>query len=139
MMGANRLTVNNDQPLIIKCFKNELLKYLKKSILINFNNTTRLKKTVIALAIKIPKKAFSKSLSYVNARANAITKLARSNNSAVGSTLYITLSPCRECAKLIHQAGISRLVYRNEYKDAQGLEFLRQAGVELVRLEQPAA
>ena len=75
----------------------------------------------------------------LHAEANAITKLAPSNNSAVGSTLYITLSPCRECAKLIHQAGISRLVYRNEYKDAQGLEFLQQAGVDLVHLEQPRA
>ena len=72
----------------------------------------------------------------LHAEANAITKLARSNNSAVGATLYITMSPCRECAKLIHQAGISRVVYRDEYKDPQGLEFLKQAGVELVHLEQ---
>ena len=72
----------------------------------------------------------------LHAEANAITKLARSNNSAVGATLYITMSPCRECAKLIHQAGISRVVYRDEYKDPQGLEFLKQAGVELVNLEQ---
>jgi dCMP deaminase len=72
----------------------------------------------------------------LHAEANAITKLARSNNSAVGATLYITMSPCRECAKLIHQAGISRVVYRDEYKDLQGLEFLKQAGVELVHLEQ---
>jgi dCMP deaminase len=75
----------------------------------------------------------------LHAEANAITKLARSNNSAADATLYITLSPCRECAKLIHQAGISRLVYRNEYKDIQGLTFLKQAGVELVHLEQPGA
>ena len=61
----------------------------------------------------------------LHAEANAITKLARSNNSAADATLYITLSPCRECAKLIHQAGISRLVYRNEYKDVQGLTFLK--------------
>ena len=72
----------------------------------------------------------------LHAEANAITKLARSNNSAVGATLYITMSPCRECAKLIHQAAISRVVYRDEYKDPQGLEFLKQAGVELVHLEQ---
>ena len=72
----------------------------------------------------------------LHAEANAITKLARSNNSAVGATLYITMSPCRECSKLIHQAGISRVVYRDEYKDPQGLEFLKQAGVELVHLEQ---
>ena len=75
----------------------------------------------------------------LHAEANAITKLARSNNSAADATLYITLSPCRECAKLIHQAGISRLVYRNEYKDIQGLTFLKQAGVELVHREQPGA
>lgn len=73
----------------------------------------------------------------LHAEANAITKLARSNNSAEGATLYITMSPCRECSKLIHQAGIKRLVYRDEYKDPQGLEFLRQAGVDLVHLEQP--
>jgi len=72
----------------------------------------------------------------LHAEANAITKLARSNNSSVGATLYITMSPCRECAKLIHQAGISRVVYRDAYKDPQGLEFLKQAGVELVHLEQ---
>ena len=72
----------------------------------------------------------------LHAEANAITKLARSNNSAVGATLYITMSPCRECSKLIHQAGISRVVYRDEYKDPQGLNFLKQAGVELVHLEQ---
>lgn len=71
----------------------------------------------------------------LHAEANAITKLARSNNSATGATLYITLSPCRECAKLIHQAGISRLVYRDEYKDSQGLDFLRTAGIELVQLK----
>jgi len=72
----------------------------------------------------------------LHAEANAITKLARSNNSSVGATLYITMSPCRECSKLIHQAGISRVVYRDEYKDPQGLDFLRSAGVELVHLEQ---
>lgn len=74
----------------------------------------------------------------LHAEANAITKLARSNNSASGATLYITLSPCRDCAKLIHQAGISRLVYRDEYKDSQGLDFLRAAGVEMVQLKQNA-
>jgi len=72
----------------------------------------------------------------LHAEANAITKLARSNNSSVGATLYITMSPCRECSKLIHQVGISRVVYRDEYKDPQGLDFLRSAGVELVHLEQ---
>ena len=71
----------------------------------------------------------------LHAEANAITKLARSNNASVGATLYITLSPCRECAKLIHQAGIKRVVYRHAYKDASGLVFLEAAGVEVVQLE----
>ena len=70
----------------------------------------------------------------LHAEANAITKLAKSNNSAQGATLYITLSPCRECAKLIHQAGIVRVVYADAYKDASGLTFLNQAGVEIVHL-----
>jgi dCMP deaminase len=59
----------------------------------------------------------------LHAEANAITKLARSNNSAEGSTLYITLSPCRECAKLILQAGIKRVVYKSAYKDTSGVDF----------------
>ena len=71
----------------------------------------------------------------LHAEANAITKLARSNNSAQGATLYITLSPCRDCAKLIYQAGISRVVYKRAYKDADGLKFLETAGVEIASLE----
>jgi len=71
----------------------------------------------------------------LHAEANAITKLAKSNNSAAGATLYITLSPCRECAKLIHQAGIVRVVYADAYKDTSGLDFLNLAGVEIVHLE----
>ena len=70
----------------------------------------------------------------LHAEANAITKLAKSNNSAQGATLYITLSPCRDCAKLIHQAGIVRVVYAYAYKDRSGLDFLNQAGVEIVHL-----
>ena len=70
----------------------------------------------------------------LHAEANAITKLAKSNNSAQGATLYITLSPCRECAKLIHQAGIIRVVYADAYKDPSGLTFLNQAGVQTVHL-----
>ena len=70
----------------------------------------------------------------LHAEANAITKLARSNNASVGATLYITLSPCRECTKLIHQAGIKRVVYRDAYKDVSGLAFLESAGVEVVHL-----
>lgn len=72
----------------------------------------------------------------LHAEANAITKLARSTHTAKDATLYITLSPCRDCAKLIHQAGIRRVVYLDAYKDDSGLGFLNQAGVEIVRYSQ---
>ena len=65
----------------------------------------------------------------LHAEANAILKVASSTQSCKGSTLYLTLSPCRECSKLIHQAGIIRLVYLNEYKDRTGIDFLKNAGV----------
>jgi len=71
----------------------------------------------------------------LHAEANAITKLARSTNNAVNATLYLTLSPCRECSKLVHQAGIKRVVYADEYKDTSGLDFLREAGIELLHLK----
>lgn len=70
----------------------------------------------------------------LHAEANAISKLAMSTQSAVGATLYITLSPCRECSKLIHQSGIIRVVYQEAYKDGSGLQFLDRAGVELTHL-----
>lgn len=70
----------------------------------------------------------------LHAEANAILKMARSTNSSDGATLYLTLSPCRECSKLVHQAGIKRLVYLQRYKDISGLEFLEKAGVELVQI-----
>lgn len=70
----------------------------------------------------------------LHAEANAITKVARSNNSAVNATLYITLSPCRECAKLILQVGIKRVVYALGYKDESGVSFLREAGIEVAQL-----
>jgi dCMP deaminase len=70
----------------------------------------------------------------LHAEANAILKVASSTQSCKGSTLYITLSPCKECSKLIHQAGIKRVVYANEYKDNTGLKFLTKAGVELMHL-----
>ena len=70
----------------------------------------------------------------LHAEANAILKLARSNNSAVGATLYITLSPCRDCSKLIHQAGIVRVVYEKKYKDTSGLDFLRSANVQVEQI-----
>jgi dCMP deaminase len=67
----------------------------------------------------------------LHAEANAILKVASSTQSAKNSTLYITLSPCTECSKLIHQAGIKRVVYAKDYRDISGLEFLKKAGVEL--------
>lgn len=70
----------------------------------------------------------------LHAEANAILKVAASTQSCKDSTLYITLSPCKECSKLIHQSGIKRVVYANAYKDETGLEFLKKAGVELTHL-----
>jgi dCMP deaminase len=71
----------------------------------------------------------------LHAEANAILKVARSTQSCHDATLYITLSPCKECSKLIHQSGIKRVVYSNGYKDDSGLEFLIKAGVEVIHLE----
>ena len=71
----------------------------------------------------------------LHAEANAILKVANSTNSCDGATLYLTLSPCKECAKLIHQSGIKRLVYIKKYKDDTGLIFLNKAGVELSLIE----
>lgn len=65
----------------------------------------------------------------LHAEANAILKVASSTQSCNGATLYVTLSPCRECSKLIHQSGISRVVYSEAYKDLSGVEFLQKAGV----------
>ena len=70
----------------------------------------------------------------LHAEANAILKVAKSTNSCEGATLYLTLSPCKDCAKLIHQSGIKRLVYIKEYKDSSGLNFLKKAGVELTQI-----
>jgi len=67
----------------------------------------------------------------LHAEANAILKVARSTQSCNGATLYVTLSPCRECSKLIHQSGISRVVYSVAYKDLSGVEFLKKAGVKV--------
>lgn len=73
------------------------------------------------------------TLPYVlHAEANAITKVARSNNSSAGSTLYVTASPCIECAKLIIQAGITRVVFSELYRMADGIDLLRRAGIETV-------
>lgn len=70
----------------------------------------------------------------LHAEANAISKVASSTQSCHGATLYITLSPCRECSKLIHQSGIRRVVYQIAYKDGSGLDFLERAGVDLCHL-----
>ncbi len=67
----------------------------------------------------------------LHAEANAILKVAASSQSTNGSTLYITLSPCKECSKLIHQSGIKRVVYIREYHDTTGIDFLKEAGVEV--------
>ncbi len=71
----------------------------------------------------------------LHAEANAITKVARSNNSSSGSTLYITASPCLECAKLIIQAGIRRVVFGELYRLPDGIRLLERAGIEVVHLE----
>lgn len=70
----------------------------------------------------------------LHAEANAILKISRSTQSCEGATLYLTLSPCRECSKLVFQAGIKRLVYINDYSDSEGLKFLRNAGVEILKI-----
>ena len=71
----------------------------------------------------------------LHAEANAILKVAASTQSCQGATLYVTLSPCKECSKLVHQAGIKRVVYFEKYKDDSGIKFLEKAGVEVRRLE----
>ncbi|MCV6631420.1 MAG: dCMP deaminase family protein [Flavobacteriaceae bacterium] len=70
----------------------------------------------------------------LHAEANAILKVAASTQSSKGATLYITLSPCKECSKLIYQSGIIRVVYAEAYKDNSGIEFLEKAGVEICYL-----
>ena len=72
----------------------------------------------------------------LHAEANAISKVARSTQSCENATLYITLSPCRECSKLIHQSGIKRVVYQNGYRDTSGLDFLEKAGIEVLQIEE---
>ena len=70
----------------------------------------------------------------LHAEANAITKLARSNNNSDGATIYITASPCIECSKLIIQSGIRRVVYGEKYRLMDGIELLERAGIEVVFL-----
>ena len=73
----------------------------------------------------------------LHAEANAILKVAKSTNNAHGSTLYITLSPCKDCCKLILQSGITRMVYLDAYKDTTAIDFLRNSGIEVVQRELP--
>lgn len=70
----------------------------------------------------------------LHAEANAILKVASSTQSCRNATLYITMSPCKDCSKLIHQAGITRVVYMDKYKDLAGVEFLKLANVEVVQI-----
>ncbi len=71
----------------------------------------------------------------LHAEANAILKVAGSTQTCKGATLYLTMSPCKECSKLIHQSGIERVVYLEAYKDTSGIDFLSKAGVHLNKLE----
>ena len=72
----------------------------------------------------------------LHAEANAITKVAHASGPGCeGATLYLTLSPCKECSKLVHQSGIKRVVFKDIYKDTSGIEFLEKAGVEVVQIE----
>ena len=71
----------------------------------------------------------------LHAEANAILKVARSTQSCDNATLYITLSPCKECSKLIHQSGIKRVVFQQGYSDMSGIDFLKRAGVEVIQIE----
>ena len=78
----------------------------------------------------------NKTKPYVlHAEANAITKVAKSNNSSLGATLYVTASPCIECAKLIIQAGIRRVVYSENYRSVDGIELLQKAGIDVAFIE----
>ncbi|MBP5234683.1 MAG: dCMP deaminase family protein [Bacteroidales bacterium] len=71
----------------------------------------------------------------LHAEANAITTVAKSGNSSDGSTLYVTASPCLECAKLIIQAGIKRVVYKDEYRLTDGVDLLKRAGIEVEKVD----
>ena len=72
----------------------------------------------------------------LHAEANAILKVAKSTNNCKGATLYLTHSPCRDCSKLVLQSGIKRVVYKEAYKDTTGIDFLGNAGVEMVHISQ---
>ena len=70
----------------------------------------------------------------LHAEANAIMKVASSTQSSKNATLYITMSPCKECSKLVFQSGIIRVVYNIKYKDKSGINFLKKAGLEIVHI-----
>lgn len=74
----------------------------------------------------------------LHAEANAITKIARSSNNSDGATLYVTDSPCIECAKLIIQAGIKRVIYARDYRLSDGVDLMRRAGIEVIHLSDSA-
>lgn len=71
----------------------------------------------------------------LHAEANAILKVAKSTNNCKDATLYLTHSPCKDCSKLVLQSGIKRLVYQEAYKDTSGIDFLKNAGLEVVQIE----
>lgn len=73
----------------------------------------------------------------LHAEANAILKVAKSTHNCQGATLYLTLSPCKDCSKLVVQSGITKVVYMNEYKDDSGIQFLKSAGVETLQISTP--
>lgn len=70
----------------------------------------------------------------LHAEANAITKLAKSNESGDGASIFVTHSPCIECAKLIYQSGIATVYYKNNYRDTSGLDFLTKSGIAIIKV-----
>jgi dCMP deaminase len=92
---------------------------------------------VVAVVDGVPQreiKELKTKLEVLHAESNAIAKLANSNNSGLGATMFITHAPCLDCAKLIYQSGISSVLYRNGYRDTSGVEFLKKSGVEVQQL-----
>lgn len=85
--------------------------------------------------IEMPDGTLTTKPEVLHAEANAITKIAKSTQSSDGSTLYVTLSPCPECAKLIIQSGIKRVVYKNLYRKTEGIDLLERAGIKVERIE----
>jgi dCMP deaminase len=71
----------------------------------------------------------------LHAEANAILKVAKSTNNCLGATLYLTLSPCKDCSKLVIQSGITRVVFQHGYKDPEGINFLKSAGISVEQIE----